>query len=157
MTEADVVLDLIKEKGFGGLGYLDGCICCSFALKGIKIDISCRKSGGSDQKPYGPMLRVWSNSMECDPDGMVKVASELVSQMKVYTNSLVKVRFCSYTTDKNNSCSYCGAPRENADKYLCNECYKKKDDWNGGTLASTHEYSEIAADLIKAAMEETAE
>jgi hypothetical protein len=76
MSEPEKVLALIKEIGIWRLGNFDGCICSSFKLRDVNVDISCGK--GMDRA-----ARVYSNSMDFmeDHDEQMKdIAEEIKRQ-----------------------------------------------------------------------------
>jgi hypothetical protein len=61
MSEPDMVLAIIKELGIYRLGNCDGCVCSSFSLRNVHVDISCGK--GTDRA-----VRVYSYSGDYDED-----------------------------------------------------------------------------------------
>lgn len=59
MSEPNMVLAIIKELGIYRLGNCDGCVCSSFSLRNVHVDISCGK--GTDRA-----VRVYSHSGDYD-------------------------------------------------------------------------------------------
>jgi hypothetical protein len=59
MSEPELVLAMIKEMGIWRLGNCDGCMCSSFSLRNVHVDISCGK--GTDRA-----VRVYSYSGDYD-------------------------------------------------------------------------------------------
>src|SRR5690242_14469171 len=99
-------LNLIKTVGVGGLADFDGCVCGSFAVKGVGVDISCRKGSTMDSiftDFYGIGMRVVSRGDEGDVPGLVAIAEELIRQMQPWGYAIM-VRFCSYEDDKKCRC-----------------------------------------------------
>lgn len=76
MSEPDKLLAIIKHVRIWRLGNHDGCICSSFALRGVNFDISCGKG-----QPRA--VRVYSQSGDYDNnhDALLRpVASEVRRQ-----------------------------------------------------------------------------
>lgn len=63
MAEVDSVLALIRDTGLHQLGDLEGCVCCSFNVRNIAVEVSCGKG-----TPRG--IRVWHD--EVTRDGISK-------------------------------------------------------------------------------------
>jgi hypothetical protein len=121
--DAAAALKLIRDIGVGGLGGFDGCLCTSFEVHGVKVDVSCRKSSGSDtagSEFYGTLVRVHSDHMDAD-DGLVSIAQEVAEQVLDQSPDVL-VRFTDYRHDKECLCVYCGQPRQSPSGYLCDAC-----------------------------------
>lgn len=78
MSEPEMVTAIIKEIGIWRLGHCDGCMCCSFALRNVNIDVHCGK--GQERA-----VRVYSSSGDYSDnhDEMLKpIAEEVQRQVK---------------------------------------------------------------------------
>lgn len=71
------VLALIKREGVQGLGFWDGCACCHFSVRGVKVEVGCGK---------GSQRAVWVSSRSCDfADGdpaLRPIAEEVARQVE---------------------------------------------------------------------------
>jgi hypothetical protein len=130
----DKAIALIRQHGIFGLGVGDGCWCCYFQVQGIEVGISCHKSEHC--------IRVHANCLDEGPAGLEAVLYAIVEDSKARYDkdfSDYRVRFCDYDCDhvgghwegkvwtETYKCCYCGAPRSEAQKYLCEAC-KGKDE-----------------------------
>ena len=79
MQEPEKVLAIIKELGIWRLGNCDGCMCSSFSLRNVHVDISCGK--GPDRA-----VRVYSHSGDYesgDHDALLRpIAEEVKRQLE---------------------------------------------------------------------------
>lgn len=130
--DGNAALKVIRDVGVGGLGGFDGCLCTSFAVQGIEVDVSCRKSSGSAGH-FGYTLRVHSRHMDATGAYLEAVAREVAGQLQAIEGYAVRVRYCDYLQDHPAKCIYCGADREDAAGYLCSGClsgekWSSKDD-----------------------------
>jgi len=140
MDEADAIVKIIRDVGVGGLGGFDGCCCCGFSIRGVGVDVSCRKGSNMDTiftDFYGIGVRVHSNHMDVGPEILQAVAREVVSQLSDRGNAIM-VRYCSYKQDKECKCSYCGKEREQA-AYLCAKCQDSVNPF-GDQIAPQYQY-----------------
>lgn len=132
MSDLKRALALIKEKGLWGLGEMDGCLCCHFAVMGVAVDISCRKSSGAyhhiDPDHYGFVARIVWNIDDAMPEEVAALDAEVVRQIEAQGNELpIVVRHCDWATDDKLKCVYCGKPRQRPMKYLCDACQEGND------------------------------
>lgn len=149
--DAKAAARLIAEKGIFGLGGYDGCMCTNFEVQGVHIDISCRKSsGGSMFKDfYGTTIRVWTNHLDGDAKGLGQVAAEVIREVRKNEGHLpIKLRFCGYKYDAEKSCTYCGKPRPDQERYLCTKCQDGQTPF-GDRIAENHAFDSIHYDLIE--------
>lgn len=124
----DAALELIRREGVFGLGGYDGCLCTSFRVRGIDVDISCRKSSGGldgtiEPTFYGTTVRVYARSGDVGGDALRAIAEEIASQLRAGgSGEAIAVRYCDYTHDKDGKCIYCGRDRAEPADYLCRAC-----------------------------------
>ena len=140
MTEAETVVKIIHDVRVAGLGGFDGCYCCSFQIRGVGVDVSCRKGSNMDSifpDFYGIGIRVHSHRLDATKDVLEAVAREVVSQFDD-TGSAIMVRYCEWQKDKDRACSYCGKPRAQS-AYLCETCQAGNDGW-GSPLAPQYAF-----------------
>ena len=118
--------DIIRDIGLNRLCFFDGCLCGSCALRGVSVDISCRKSSGSPGKG-GHMVRVHSAHLDSSPEELLAVAEEVVRQLRIEDDwTPISVRYCDYAYDHPDPrCCYCGKPRESDAQYICDGCMEK--------------------------------
>lgn len=128
MPDPAGVLWFIQKYGIFGLGGADGCYCCSFALRGIEVSVSCHKSEHC--------VRVVCHCLR--PKDLFAIAREVLSQLPDGGISY-RVRFCEYAADhvdghwsgrtwvETYKCCYCGKPRDDVDGYLCTTCRTNPD------------------------------
>jgi hypothetical protein len=134
------VCEIIENVGLFSLSGYDGCVCGGFAIQGIHVDISCRKSGASTTHDapnfYGTSLRVYSKSLSAMTQEL-KAVAELVSKQIRDSNewTAIKVRFCSWDDDANSKCNYCGEEKPHGG-YLCKSCTEKPE-------AQYYDYTEM--------------
>lgn len=121
MSDASSALDLIKQVGIGALADFDGCLCGSFAVKGIEVYIACRKSSGSVGF-RGSTLRVWDRSLDHDVLALEPIAREIARQLhELDPWPSIRTRFCDYLHDHPAKCVYCDKSRTYLTGYLCAE------------------------------------
>jgi hypothetical protein len=80
MTEPEKVLAIVREVGVWRLGNWDGCVCSSFSIRNVDVDISCGK--GRDQG-------VWISSPSYeynDREQLRPIAVEIVRQLDEQAN-----------------------------------------------------------------------
>jgi hypothetical protein len=115
-------LSIIKEVGISRLANFDGCLCSSFAVQGVEVDISCRKSiGAGDHRGY--VLRVHSNTLGSPVKELKDIAHEVARQIReIDPPYAIKIRYADWAhdVDKGRKCCWCGELREDAESYLCN-------------------------------------
>jgi hypothetical protein len=78
MSEPEKVLAIIKEVGTWRLANFDGCVCSSFSIRNVEVDISCGK--GRDRA-----VRVYSCSFDYEEnhDELLRpIAEELKRQIE---------------------------------------------------------------------------
>lgn len=141
--DGQAALALIRDVGVWKLGDFDGCLCGHFVVKGVEVDIACRKSSGSHGRTT--MLRVHSESLDASIEELVPIADEVRRQIGEGDGTPIATRYCDWLKDKNNACCWCGKPRADADAYLCVACEKKPE--------ATKRYS-VQRAMIDAALEE---
>jgi hypothetical protein len=73
-TEPERVLDVIKEVGIHRLANLDGCICCSFEIRNVRVEVCCGKGGERG-------CRLSSRSLDYPEDGAHFLHVTLLSEM----------------------------------------------------------------------------
>lgn len=139
-------LDLICREGIYGLGGSEGCPCTHFFVRGLHVDVSCRKSNGGlraiDPNFYGAVVRLYVQSLDAVPGAALReVAEEIVRQLRADdVASAVAVRYCDYEHDTKLKCTYCGEPRESPADYLCPKCKSGTDPF-GEPIAEGRDYS----------------
>lgn len=160
----DGALAIVRRFGYHEFTGSDGCLCAWCELRGIRIDISCRKSSGSSPKfaPdfYGTVLRLTCSGLDSKIADLIPLADEMVSQIQECAGTLpVWVRFCSYQQDHGIGptgvpiCCYCGKPREGLEAYLCEKCLTGHDAW-GDRISDRYTLPESFKSL-RPALEET--
>lgn len=125
-------LDLLQKVGIYELCGTDGCLCMHCEIRGVHIDVSCRKSDGAMDKIapdfYGIKLRVHSHHLYEDGDDLEKIAREVAKQL--YSNGYaIMARFCDYRHDRECLCIYCDKPRSDPAGYLCDDCLSGKSEF----------------------------
>lgn len=141
MAGYETAADLIREIGIGRLGGFDGCKCTSFAVRGVEVEVGCRKSSGMDSvfpDFFGIGLRITSGHMDNGPDELQAVAREVVEQLRD-EGYAIKVRYSTYKQDKDATCLYCGADRP-TDEYLCSKCKVGVSPF-GGPIAQSYAFT----------------
>lgn len=139
---------IIRDVGVFGLGFTDGCICTSFSIQGIDVDISCRKGSNMDtifREFYGIGIRVYSSSLDSTGEGLGLVAREVARQLADQGYD-IKVRLCNYDRDRECKCVWCGNPREKT-AYLCDQCLTNED-------AKPHDGSQWEFSVLRPAEEQ---
>lgn len=116
---------LIAREGVYGLGGYDGCQCTDFAVQGVEVSVSCRKSGVGAAKVapgfYGIVVRVTSRRLDHDSESLKPVCDEVVRQLKPEGYDIL-VRNCAWEDDHNGRCVRCRQPRAQAAGYHCAKC-----------------------------------
>lgn len=81
-------LETIKKVGIFNLCGTDGCYCINFSVHHVRVNVSCRKSGGC-RNPGGTTVVVSSGSMDylpsIDSDGpayLQQVGDEVKRQLE---------------------------------------------------------------------------
>lgn len=75
MTEPQKVAAIIRELGCWRLGDWSGCVCSSFSIRNVSVDIACGK--GRDQAVY-----VWSYSLEYQDKTLLRpIMDEIIAQL----------------------------------------------------------------------------
>lgn len=138
----ETAADLIKEVSIFRLGYLDGCVCMSFEVKGVHVDISCRKSSGMSmfRDFYGTSIRVTSGTLDGGPM-LEDAAREVCRQLDEYGHPTVTVRYSTWEQDQQCKCVYCNMPRSSVEAYLCDDCMAKPKSWGSGMLKDDYSYA----------------
>ena len=71
------VIDLLKNVGYQGLNFSDGCACGGFEVMGVCVEVGCGKGAGEG---------VWVHSPHGDFDGqqevLAPIADEVARQIK---------------------------------------------------------------------------
>lgn len=147
--DAQAALSLIKEIGIDRLCDFDGCVCSSFAVKGVEIDISCRKSSDPAYRG-GTLIRVHSASMDATPARLESVAREVAAQIHIETHGeRVSVRYCDYGDDHPMKCLYCRKPRTDVAGYLCDTHLIGRDPF-GDLIAEGRDYRSVEFKIVAA-------
>lgn len=134
--------DLIEEVGVYRLGGYDGCPCTHFQVRGISVDVSCRKSSGMDgpfPDFFGIGIRVYTRSDDADGAHLATVAKEVARQLQP-EGYAIKVRYCTFEQDNEMKCTYCGKEREDINAYICEACSDKPRPWGKGTVADAYDH-----------------
>lgn len=130
MADYVKALALIKQHGVFGLGGDDGCLCTSFAVQGVNVEISCRKSSGSPRGArLATLVRVTCSWMGTMPEDLAPIAREVAEQVYKYESIATFVRYCDYQNDHPARCVYCGKLRQNEAAYLCDKCQNGVSVW----------------------------
>lgn len=144
--DAKAALEVIRANGVYKLADFDGCLCGDFRIKGINVDISCRKSGIDASGAYflGIIIRVHSRSLDADGPGLLAIAKEVASQLKKEGYPIL-VRFCNYHHDKERICIYCEEKRSDPLGYLCDACLNdsKPGTYVDQTVADERDYRSL--------------
>ena len=144
---------LIKEVGIYRLCGTDGCLCMHCAVRGVSVDISCRKSSSGSEKIkphfYGITLRVHSERLDASGEALKEVADEVCSQIRD-KGYAIAVRYCDYRYDREQICISCHKDRVNAAGYLCEECIVKEQPF-GGKVADSYDYRKFEFEVSEAA------
>lgn len=141
--DAKGAVSLLQDVGIGRIADFDGCLCSAMEIKGVHIDVACRKSGASGDF-CGMLVRVYSNHMDVLPDDLRVVALEVTRQLrKLDSWSPLAVRYCSYMIDRECKCVYCEKPRQSLTGYLCHVCQNGSDPF-GDSIAERRDYTRAA-------------
>lgn len=136
--------ELIKEVGVRSLSDTDGCLCMHFRVRGISVDVHCRKSNSAIDTIYpdffGIVVRVHSFHDDYRKEEVVAVAREVASQLED-EGYAIAARFCDFAHDWKRLCVYCNKPREDAKGYVCSACREKPGTYVGQTVSDELDYS----------------
>ena len=121
---AKAAVDLLRKVGLFGLAESDGCLCMSFAVQGVTIDVACRKSTGcfvpGTPDFRGLVIRSHSRNLDTDLPGLRSVADEVAAQLGE-EGCEIAIRLCDYRMDKDVLCCYCEKPRTDVAGYFCDK------------------------------------
>ena len=142
----DRALSVIKEVGISRLANFEGCLCSSFAVQNVEVDISCRKSSGSSDH-MGYVLRVHSPSLGSPVDKIKEIAHEVARQIFEQDSYYpIKIRYETWDQYSKKLCCWCGSPREDAESHLCAEHQTKSEAMASYDFGPTEILSAMSSD-----------